>query len=184
MTIFCQILTAHNTDCVSLSSLVQNMLISYILIMFVVSFILSKVKSNSNPIKLLQDSYLKHKYETFVIDLIYLGFVFSMTFLIYRILSVELFINRNVKISPFILYTIILSSMIIISSMLSGLLINYGSTQVKSLKKWSKYGWKAIIFDLIFFNIVSLVGYSIMLLGYSNILVAPTYVGLALKFLM
>lgn len=184
MTIFCQILTAHNTDCISLSSLVQNMLISYILIMFIVSFTLSKIKSKSKPIQLLQDYYLKHKFHSFVIDLIYLGFVFSMTFLIYRIVSVELFINRNVNISPFMLYTIILSCMIIISSILTGILINYGSIPVKSLKEWAKYGWNVIAFDLVFFNIVSMIGYSIMLLGYSNIIVAPTFVGLAVKFLM
>lgn len=184
MTIFCPILTAHNTDCISLNSLVQNTIMSYVLISFVIVTILKYTKSKSKPINLLKDYYLKHKFQSFVIDIIYTGFVFSLTFLLFRIASVELYVNRQVNISPFALYTTILSIMILVGSMLTGVLVKYGSSPVKSLKEWAKYGWKALVFDLVFFNIVSMLGFVIMTLGYSNIVIPPVYVGLALKFML
>jgi hypothetical protein len=185
MTLFCPILKAHSVDCISLSSLVQNMFMAYILLSSIYYFVLKNTKSNNPMHVILKDYYVNNKYETLVVDMIYIGFIFSFTFMLYRIIYVD-FIKRNIKITPYLLFFILFNIIIIVTNLLLSKVMNSKSISNKLTIKWSNLNGKirSVMHNIIFLNTIAIIGFGIILAGYSNIIIPPIYTALAVKYLL
>lgn len=174
---FNNILINHSNDNISLSSLVQNMMISYFIINAIIYFFIKNIKQKKNNIiKLLKNYYIDNKYKSFVIDTIFIGILYSISFLLYKILYLE-FYN---KISPLSLFFIILNISIICLKLLFNL-INTNNNNFSV--KFNKISYSIFFYDIMIYNIISIIGFSIILLGYNNIIIPPVYIALLLKYI-
>lgn len=186
------ILSSHLNNCVSLSSLVNNMLTSFILLSSIFYISLKYVvKTPSNTIvKLLREYYVNMKYESMVINFIWISIVISSTFMLYRIIIVTV-INNNpnsfiIK-NKVALFYILLNVITLIFNIVLEIFIKKSNDSVaKSLKKWRKtLGTTAsIIYDMLLLNSITLLAFAIMNLGYCNLILPPMYISLFIKYLI
>lgn len=176
------ILLSHNDNNISLSSLVHIMMISYILMTSLYYIFLKYilVKTDIKPLNILKKYYTEMTHSAYAIDIVYTGFVFSITLIMFRILSKKYDFNQ-VK-----LFFIIFNCMIIFTDIVFAFLLNKKTETGKIYMSWGKsMGFiNVILHDIILFNIVAILGFNIIKHGYSNIIIAPVYTILLTNFII
>lgn len=178
MSLFCPIIRAHLSDCISLPALVQNFIITYILISTLLYMLFKNVKiEKTNIFYDFRIAFLYNKFELFIYDILLIGIIFSLTFMIHRYIDANFKENNNVD--EFIIFFIILN--IISPTVIICLNLLLDKTEkFNNLILRGNIILKLFLY-LVLINIIAFITYSIMLLGYSNILLPPTYLFAFLK---
>lgn len=198
MTLFCPIIKSHLDNCVSLSSLIQNFVITYILVSTVLYYILLKTNINKNSFLGNYKSYLVNLQPmSFLFDIILITMIFSITFMLHKYFNTiynNTSENNNTTtnsddtentnttnnnsghlLQDFTVFIIILNLVSPIVIFLITTLLSSNNNYFNSVvTNRQRMPLKVFLYTL-FINLIAVITYSTMLMGYSNILVLPTY---------
>lgn len=167
----CNILEAHSKNCISLSTIIQVMVVSYLMISYIYSVILYPIsnKSKNNKIGYLKSIHNgKQKFVNLTSNIIYTTLLFSLTLIFYKLIT----INKEPSLA---LFFIILNSTII---MMDILLFLGNSFYVNNYytDRYTLLGiFPVMIHNIFLYNIIALLGFYLIVKGWNNIVIPPVY---------
>lgn len=187
---FCdKILKEHCNNCISLASIVQIMIIASFKMALIYGGILSLIKSKNAGVGLLKKYYGGDmKYVGFTVDTIYTALLFSFSLIVYKLFDGYSKKFSESKIPYTVKFLIIFNIMIIILDFIIGIAIStYSSNSPVAgiFKKWhSTIGTiPVLLHDMVYFNLVALIGFTLIKKGWSNIVITPLYAIMFFKYI-
>ena len=165
LSLFCPIIDSHLNNCLSLASILQNLIATYIIITISIFYLLKQLRSNHVLFKSMYTYYVSFKTQSFLFDIFTISIAMSLTFmLLHLVKESNVYITKNTFVSFMVLYNLFL---ILIAL---GINIIFKEKQSGFAKFCSYNSFNKLLYFIISANFIVLLSFLFLLGGFINIL--------------
>jgi hypothetical protein len=169
LTLFCPIIDSHLNNCLSLASILQNMISTYIIFSISVFYLLKMIKSNHILTKTMYTYYGIFKMQSFLFDIFTISIAMSLTFMLLHIIkNTNIYVTKNTFLSFMILYNLVMLSIVLSINMI------FNDKHTRFVKFCSYNSLYKSLYFIISSNFIVVLSFLFLLGGFINILAPVT----------